>query len=143
MNEEQIERFRQIVQEVAAGESVSFDEAFAIASNYLAYWVSETPKGRKASGGGSSQPHQQQQFARYFDTGVRDTRSDWQGNQHLAPQSLTETPRYYLDCLARQGSCSRNLSQEALPLSEHHISIFAQHDAGLFLANRTHPSWDT
>ncbi|NBB33140.1 hypothetical protein [Pseudomonas sp. BC115LW] len=55
MNEEQIERFRQIVQEVANDESISFDEAFAIASNYLAYWVSEMPKGRKASGGGSGQ----------------------------------------------------------------------------------------
>ena len=39
MNEEQIERFRQIVQEIATDESVTFDEAFAIASNYLAYWV--------------------------------------------------------------------------------------------------------
>ncbi|MEE8877183.1 hypothetical protein [Pseudomonas helleri] len=54
MNEQQIERFRQIVQEIATDESVSFDEAFAIASNYLAYWVSEMPKGRKSSGGGSS-----------------------------------------------------------------------------------------
>ncbi|MGY2364749.1 hypothetical protein ACW9IO_19515 [Pseudomonas azotoformans] len=51
MNEEQIERFRQIVQEIATDESVTFDEAFAIASNHLAYWVSEMPKGRKASGG--------------------------------------------------------------------------------------------
>jgi len=51
MNEEQIERFRQIVQEISTDEKVTFDEAFAIASNYLAYWVSEMPKGRKASGG--------------------------------------------------------------------------------------------
>ncbi len=54
MNEEQIERFRRIVQEIATDESVSFDEALAIASNHLAYWVSEMPKGRKSSGGGSS-----------------------------------------------------------------------------------------
>ncbi|MFW9099592.1 hypothetical protein ACOI8A_05530 [Pseudomonas sp. P4795] len=50
MNEEQIERFRQIVQEVSTDEKVTFDEAFSIASNYLAYWVSEMPKGREASG---------------------------------------------------------------------------------------------
>jgi hypothetical protein len=49
MNKEQIERFRQIVQEVATDESVTFDEAFTIASNHLAYWVSEMPKGRQAS----------------------------------------------------------------------------------------------
>ncbi|GLX91981.1 hypothetical protein Pfra02_45490 [Pseudomonas fragi] len=55
LSAEQIERFRQIVQEVATDESVSFDEAFSIASNYLAYWVSEMPKGRSCSGGGSSQ----------------------------------------------------------------------------------------
>ncbi len=55
MNEEQIERFRQIVQEIATDESVTFDEAFAIASNYLAYWVSEMPKGRKGQACGSSQ----------------------------------------------------------------------------------------
>lgn len=55
LNEEQIERFRQIVQEIATDESISFDEAFATASSYLAYWVSEMPKGRKASGGGKSQ----------------------------------------------------------------------------------------
>ena len=55
MNEEQVERFRQIVQEISTDEKVTFDEAFSIASNYLAYWVSEMPKGRKCSGGGSSQ----------------------------------------------------------------------------------------
>lgn len=55
MNEEQIERFRQIVQEVSTDEKVTFDEAFAIASNHLAYWVSEMPKGRPFSGGGSNQ----------------------------------------------------------------------------------------
>ncbi|MQU27246.1 hypothetical protein GHO29_12190 [Pseudomonas helleri] len=55
MNEEQIERFRKIVQEISTDEKVSFDEAFAIASNYLAYWVSEMPKGRAFSGGGSHQ----------------------------------------------------------------------------------------
>ncbi|WP_122663530.1 hypothetical protein [Pseudomonas viridiflava] len=55
MNEEQIERFRQIVQEISTDEKVSFDEAFSIASNYLAYWVSQMPKGRQCSGGGSSQ----------------------------------------------------------------------------------------
>lgn len=54
MNEDQIERFRQIIQEIATDESVTFDEAFAIASNYLAYWVSEMPKGRPSAGGGSS-----------------------------------------------------------------------------------------
>ena len=54
MNEEQIERFRQIVQEIATDESVTFGEAFSIASNYLAYWVSEMPKGRPSAGGGSS-----------------------------------------------------------------------------------------
>jgi len=56
MNEEQIERFRQIVQEIATDESVTFDEAFTIASSYLAYWVSEMPKGRQgaAGSGGSS-----------------------------------------------------------------------------------------
>ncbi|MBO2889536.1 hypothetical protein [Pseudomonas asiatica] len=51
MNEQQIERFRQIVQEISTDEKVSFDEAFSIASNHLAYWVSEMPKGRQASGG--------------------------------------------------------------------------------------------
>ncbi|MDH0758045.1 hypothetical protein N5C70_15190 [Pseudomonas juntendi] len=55
MNEQQIERFRQIVQEIATDESVSFDEAFAIASNHLAYWVSEMPKGRKLEACGSAQ----------------------------------------------------------------------------------------
>lgn len=55
MNEQQIERFRQIVQEIATDESVSFDEAFAIASNHLANWVSQMPKGRAFSFGGSSQ----------------------------------------------------------------------------------------
>lgn len=55
MNEEQIERFRQIVQEIATDESVTFDEAFSIASNHLAYWVSEMPKGKKAQACGSSQ----------------------------------------------------------------------------------------
>lgn len=54
MNEEQIERFRQIVQEIATDESVTFDEAFSIASNHLAYWVSEMPKGSAFAGGGSS-----------------------------------------------------------------------------------------
>ena len=55
LNAEQIERFRKIVQEIATDESVTFDEAFSIASNYLAYWVSEMPKGRAFSGGGSLQ----------------------------------------------------------------------------------------
>ena len=55
LSAEQTERFRQIVQEIATDESVTFDEAFSIASNYLAYWVSEMPKGQKCSGGGSSQ----------------------------------------------------------------------------------------
>lgn len=55
MNEEQIERFRQIVQEISTDEKVSFDEAFKIASNYLAYWVSEMPKGKASAGGGSHQ----------------------------------------------------------------------------------------
>lgn len=55
MNEQQIERFRQIVQEISTDEKVSFDEAFAIASNHLAYWVSEMPKGRQFSGCGSDQ----------------------------------------------------------------------------------------
>ncbi|WP_296267401.1 hypothetical protein [Pseudomonas sp. UBA6562] len=50
MNEQQIERFRQIVQEISTDEKVSFDEAFAIASNHLAYWVSEMPKGKQAVG---------------------------------------------------------------------------------------------
>lgn len=54
LNAEQIERFRKIVQEIATDESVCFDEAFAIASNHLAYWVSEMPKGRSFSAGGSS-----------------------------------------------------------------------------------------
>jgi len=55
MNEEQIERVRQIVQEIATDESVTFDEAFAIAMGHLAYWVREMPKGRAFSGGGSRQ----------------------------------------------------------------------------------------
>lgn len=55
MNEQQIERFRQIVQEISTDESVDFDEAFEIASCHLAYWVSEMPKGRKARACGSSQ----------------------------------------------------------------------------------------
>lgn len=54
MNEEQIERFRQIVQEIATDENVSFDEAFAIASGHLAYWVSQMPKGKEFSGGEES-----------------------------------------------------------------------------------------
>ena len=48
MNKQQIERFRQIVQEISTDEKVSFDEAFTIASSHLAYWVSEMPKGRQA-----------------------------------------------------------------------------------------------
>lgn len=55
LNAEQIERFCKIVQEIATDESVSFDEAFAIASNHLAYWVSEMPKGKAFSGGSSRQ----------------------------------------------------------------------------------------
>ena len=55
LSAQQIERFRQIIQEIATDESVSFDEAFAIASNHLAYWVSEMPKGRQFSGCGSDQ----------------------------------------------------------------------------------------
>lgn len=55
MNEQQIERFRQIVQEISTDEKVSFDEAFSIASNHLAYWVSEMPKGRQAKACGSAQ----------------------------------------------------------------------------------------
>lgn len=55
MNEQQIERLRQIVQEISSDENISFDEAFAIASNHLAYWVSEMPKGRPFAGGGKSQ----------------------------------------------------------------------------------------
>lgn len=55
LSAQQNERFRQIVQEIATDESVSFDEAFSIASNHLAYWVSEMPKGRQFSAGGSSQ----------------------------------------------------------------------------------------
>ncbi|MNH25039.1 hypothetical protein D3C79_850050 [compost metagenome] len=55
MNEKQIERFRHIVQEIATDEGISFDEAFAIASNHLAYWASEIPKGRQAMGCGSHQ----------------------------------------------------------------------------------------
>ncbi|MFO3675759.1 hypothetical protein ACKWMZ_26740 [Pseudomonas protegens] len=63
MNEEQIKRFRQIVQEIATDESITFDEAFSIASNHLAYWVSEMPKGRNSQAcgpaqAGSSQPDQ-------------------------------------------------------------------------------------
>jgi len=55
MNEEQIERIREIVQEIATDESLDFDEAFSIASGYLAYWVSEMPKGRSfACGEGRS-----------------------------------------------------------------------------------------
>ncbi|MEG1628551.1 MULTISPECIES: hypothetical protein [unclassified Pseudomonas] len=60
MNEQQIERFRQIVQEISTDEKVSFDEAFAIASNHLAYWVSEMPKGRPSAAGGSSQSSKSQ-----------------------------------------------------------------------------------
>ncbi|WP_445677707.1 hypothetical protein [Pseudomonas putida] len=55
LSAQQIERFRQIIQEIATDESLSFDEAFAIASNHLAYWVSEMPKGRQFSGCGSDQ----------------------------------------------------------------------------------------
>ena len=55
MNEEQIERVRAIVQEIATDESVTFDEAFAIAMGHLKYWADEMPKGRTFSGCGSSQ----------------------------------------------------------------------------------------
>ena len=58
MNEQQIERFRKIVQEIATDESISFDEAFAIAANHLAYWVSEMPKGKQAVGCSSEKVNQ-------------------------------------------------------------------------------------
>lgn len=60
MNKDQIERVRQIVQEIATDESISFDEAFAIAMGHLKYWADEMPKGRPFSGGGSSQPSKSQ-----------------------------------------------------------------------------------
>lgn len=50
MNEQQIERFREIVQQIAKDENVSFAEAFSIASSHLAYWISEMPKGKQAVG---------------------------------------------------------------------------------------------
>ena len=55
MNESQAKRIQEIVQEIATDENISFDEAFETASNYLAYWVSEMPKGRAFAGGGSHQ----------------------------------------------------------------------------------------
>ena len=55
MNEEQIERVRAIVQEIATDENISFDEAFAIAMGHLKYWADEMPKGKTFSGGGSHQ----------------------------------------------------------------------------------------
>lgn len=61
MNEEQIERFRQIVQDIATDESISFDEAFAGVIGLLVEHASCMPKGKKgricgSSQAGSSQP---------------------------------------------------------------------------------------
>ncbi|UEH06334.1 hypothetical protein [Pseudomonas sp. HN8-3] len=55
MNEAQIERVRKIVQEIAADESIGFDEAFSLAMEMLKFHADGMPKGRKASGGGSNQ----------------------------------------------------------------------------------------
>jgi hypothetical protein len=55
LNEAQTKRVKEIVQEIATDESISFDEAFAIAMGHLKYWADEMPKGRAFSGGGSHQ----------------------------------------------------------------------------------------
>ena len=55
MNEAQTKLVKEIVQEIATDESISFDEAFAIAMGHLKYWADEMPKGKTFSGGGSHQ----------------------------------------------------------------------------------------
>lgn len=55
MNEDQIKQVREVVQEIATDESIGFDEAFSIAMGMLKFHADGMPKGRKASGGGSSQ----------------------------------------------------------------------------------------
>ena len=55
MNEEQIERFRQIVQEIATDEKVTFDDAFTGVIGLLVEYASCMPKGRKGQSCGSSQ----------------------------------------------------------------------------------------
>lgn len=55
LNQEQTERVRKIVQDIATDEGISFDEAFAITMGHLKYWADEMPKGKTFSGGGSHQ----------------------------------------------------------------------------------------
>lgn len=54
MNEAQIDRVRELVQEIATDENLSFDEAFAIAMAQLKHWAGGMPKGKTASAGGPS-----------------------------------------------------------------------------------------
>jgi len=55
MNEEQIERVRQIVQGIATDESMTFDDAFTGVIGLLVEYASCMPKGRKGQSCGSSQ----------------------------------------------------------------------------------------
>ncbi|PHN54801.1 hypothetical protein AO286_19155 [Pseudomonas syringae] len=55
MNEEQIERFREIVQGIATDESITFEEAFNGVVGLLVEYASCMPKGKKGQACGSSQ----------------------------------------------------------------------------------------
>ncbi|MEG3012675.1 MAG: hypothetical protein RR845_25605, partial [Pseudomonas sp.] len=55
MNDVQIKRVKEIVQEIATDESICFDEAFSIAMGHLKQWADEMPKGKPFSGGGKDQ----------------------------------------------------------------------------------------
>jgi len=55
MNEAQKKEIQDIVQEIATDESISFDEAFAIAVGMLKLHGGGMPKGRKAAGSGTGQ----------------------------------------------------------------------------------------
>ncbi|MDI2589992.1 hypothetical protein POF45_00910 [Pseudomonas sp. 681] len=52
MNEAQTKQIQDIVQDIATDESISFDEAFAIAMGMLKFHADGMPKGRKAFGCG-------------------------------------------------------------------------------------------
>ncbi|UMY59838.1 hypothetical protein [Pseudomonas sp. LS.1a] len=54
MNEAQIERVRELVQEIATGESITFDEAFAGVMGLLREHTNHMPKGRTGAAGSGS-----------------------------------------------------------------------------------------
>lgn len=60
LSAEQIERFRQIVQEIATDESLTFDEAFAGVMGLLKEHADCMPKGKPSAGGGSNQSSKSQ-----------------------------------------------------------------------------------